>query len=109
VGNKVVYRDTEFIMGVGGPNSKRLPRRSRRRVLLLEGDMLLRIVEDGKVRDPPIRQDEILLPPNVRTRRSAQPTRSAWSSSVVDAQANSTACSGTASIAISCCTKSSSR
>jgi 3-hydroxyanthranilate 3,4-dioxygenase len=69
VGNRMVFRDTEFIiMVVGGPNS-----RSDFHVdpgeeffYQLEGDMLLRTVQDGRVVDLPIREGEILLlPPNV--------------------------------------------
>lgn len=69
VGNKVVYRDTEFIiMVVGGPNSRKdfHVDPAEEFFYQLEGEMLLRIVEDGRVRDLPIRQDEILLlPPDV--------------------------------------------
>jgi len=69
VGNKVVYRNTEFIiMVVGGPNSRKdfHVDPAEEFFYQLEGDMLLRVVEDGRVRDLPIRQDEILLlPPNV--------------------------------------------
>jgi 3-hydroxyanthranilate 3,4-dioxygenase len=69
VGNKVVYRDTEFIiMVVGGPNSRKdfHVDPAEEFFYQLEGDMVLRIVEDGKLRDLPIRQGEILLlPPNV--------------------------------------------
>lgn len=69
VGNRMVFRDSEFIiMVVGGPNS-----RSDFHVdpgeeffYQLEGDMLLRTVQDGRVVDLPIREGEILLlPPDV--------------------------------------------
>ncbi|MFM1885493.1 MAG: hypothetical protein RL026_650 [Pseudomonadota bacterium] len=69
VGNKLVFRDSEFIiMVVGGPNA-----RSDFHVdpgeeffYQLEGDMLLRTVQDGHLVDVPIRQGEIfLLPPMV--------------------------------------------
>ncbi len=69
VGNKVVYRDTEFIiMVVGGPNSRRdfHVDPAEEFFYQLEGDIVLRIVEDGRPRDLPIRAGEILLlPPNV--------------------------------------------
>ncbi len=67
VGNKLVFRDSEFIiMVVGGPNS-----RSDFHVdpgeeffYQLEGDMVLRTVQDGHLVDVPIREGEIfLLPP----------------------------------------------
>jgi len=69
VGNKLVYRDTEFIiMVVGGPNSRKdfHVDPAEEFFYQLEGDMTLRVVEDGHVRDLPIRAGEILLlPPNV--------------------------------------------
>jgi 3-hydroxyanthranilate 3,4-dioxygenase len=69
VGNKVVYRDTEFIiMVVGGPNSRNdfHVDPAEEFFYQLEGDMVLRVVEEGRVRDLPIRAGEILLlPPNI--------------------------------------------
>jgi len=69
VGNKQVFRDTEFIiMVVGGPNS-----RSDFHVdpgeeffYQLEGNMLLKTVQDGHVVDVPINEGDIfLLPPGI--------------------------------------------
>ena len=69
VGNKMVFRDTEFIiMVVGGPNS-----RSDFHVdpaeeffYQLEGDMVLRTVQHGRIVDIDIREGDILLlPPHV--------------------------------------------
>jgi 3-hydroxyanthranilate 3,4-dioxygenase len=69
VGNKQVFRDSEFIiMVVGGPNA-----RSDFHVdpgeeffYQLEGDMTLRTVQGGKVVDLQIREGDIfLLPPNM--------------------------------------------
>jgi 3-hydroxyanthranilate 3,4-dioxygenase len=69
VGNKVVYADTEFIiMVVGGPNSRRdfHVDPAEEFFYQLEGDMVLRVFEEGRVRDLPIRAGEILLlPPGV--------------------------------------------
>lgn len=69
VGNKVVYADAEFIiMVVGGPNTRRdfHVDPAEEFFYQLEGDMVLRVVEDGRPRDLPIRAGEILLlPPNV--------------------------------------------
>ena len=69
VGNKVVYRDTEFIiMVVGGPNSRKdfHVDPAEEFFYQLEGEMVLRVVEDGRPRDLPIRAGEILLlPPDV--------------------------------------------
>ena len=69
VGNKLIYRDSEFIiMAVGGPNSRRDFHVDPGEEFFqqLEGTMTLRIAEDGKVRDVPIRAGEVLLlPPRV--------------------------------------------
>ena len=69
VGNKMVWKDTEImVMLVGGPN-----RRTDYHIdageeffYQIEGDITLRVMEDGKPRDIPIREGEIfLLPPLV--------------------------------------------
>ncbi len=69
VNNKVVYKDTEFIvMVVGGPNSRKDYHfnESEEFFYQLEGDILVKIQEDGKSIDVPIREGDIfLLPPNV--------------------------------------------
>jgi 3-hydroxyanthranilate 3,4-dioxygenase len=69
VGNKQVFRDSEFIiMVVGGPNSRKdfHVDPGEEFFYQLEGDMLLKTVQDGKMTDVPIREGEILLlPPNV--------------------------------------------
>jgi len=69
VGNKQVFRDSEFIiMVVGGPNSRKDFHGDPGEEFFyqLEGDMLLKTVQDGKITDVPIREGEILLlPPNV--------------------------------------------
>ena len=67
VGNKMVYRDSEFIiMVVGGPNSRTdfHVDPGEEFFYQLEGDMTLRTVQDDKLVDVPIREGEIfLLPP----------------------------------------------
>jgi 3-hydroxyanthranilate 3,4-dioxygenase len=66
VGNRVVYRDTEFIiMVVGGPNTRKdfHVDPAEEFFYQLEGDMTLRTVEQGHIRDLPIRAGEILLLP----------------------------------------------
>lgn len=67
--NKQVFEDSEFIvMVVGGPNTRRDFHDDEGAELFyqIEGDMLLKIVEDGKIVDVPIREGEIfLLPPRV--------------------------------------------
>ena len=69
VGNKQVFRDSEFIiMVVGGPNSRKdfHVDPGEEFFYQLEGDMLLKTVQDGRIVDVPIREGEILLlPPNV--------------------------------------------
>jgi 3-hydroxyanthranilate 3,4-dioxygenase len=69
VGNKRVFRDSEFIiMVVGGPNSRKdfHVDPGEEFFYQLEGDMILATVQDGKRVDIPIRAGEVLLlPPNV--------------------------------------------
>jgi 3-hydroxyanthranilate 3,4-dioxygenase len=69
VGNRQVFRDSELIiMVVGGPNSRKdfHVDPGEEFFYQLEGDMLLKTVQDGKHVDVPIREGEILLlPPNV--------------------------------------------
>ena len=69
VGNKVVYEDGDFmIMVVGGPNSRKDYHVDTVEEFFyqLEGDMLLKIIDNGKRVDIPIEEGEIfLLPKNV--------------------------------------------
>ena len=69
VGNKLVYHDTEFIiMVVGGPNARRDFHVDPAEEFFhqLEGEMTLRVMERGRLRELPIRAGEILLlPPRV--------------------------------------------
>lgn len=69
VGNKCLFRDSEFIvMVVGGPNSRKdfHVDPGEEFFFQLEGDMLLRTVQQGRIVDVPIRAGEVLLlPPNV--------------------------------------------
>ena len=69
VGNQVVYKDTDFmIMVVGGPNSRKdfHYNEGEEFYYQVEGDIVVRIVEDGKIKDIPIKEGEIfLLPPKV--------------------------------------------
>lgn len=69
VNNKVVYKDAELIvMVVGGPNSRKDYHfnESEEFFYQLEGDILVKIQEDGKAVDVPIREGDIfLLPPRV--------------------------------------------
>lgn len=69
VNNKVVYKDTEFIvMVVGGPNARKDYHfnESEEFFYQLEGNILVKIQEDGKSVDVPINEGDIfLLPPKV--------------------------------------------
>ena len=69
VGNKMVYEDGDFmIMVVGGPNSRKDYHVDPVEEFFyqIEGDMLLKIIENGKMVDVPIKEGEIfLLPKNV--------------------------------------------
>ncbi|HTY49192.1 MAG TPA: 3-hydroxyanthranilate 3,4-dioxygenase [Steroidobacteraceae bacterium] len=66
VGNRRMFRDSQFIvMAVGGPNARKDYHVDPGEELFhqLEGDMLLKTVQDGRVVDIPIRQGEIFLLP----------------------------------------------
>jgi len=66
VGNKRVFRDSEFIvMVVGGPNARKDYHVDPAEEFFyqLEGDMLLRTMQAGVAVDVPIREGEILLLP----------------------------------------------
>ena len=66
VGNKRIYTDTGFVVQVvGGPNSRKdfHDDPGEEFFYQLEGDMLLKTMQDGKPVDIPIRQGEILLIP----------------------------------------------
>lgn len=65
--NQVVYKgnDDFIVMVVGGPNKRKDFHYNETEEFFyqLEGDMLLKIVEDGKVVDVPIKEGEIFLLP----------------------------------------------
>jgi 3-hydroxyanthranilate 3,4-dioxygenase len=69
VGNKVVWQNTEFIvMVVGGPNSRKDYHfnESEEFFYQLEGDIVVKIQEEGRAVEVPIREGDIfLLPPKV--------------------------------------------
>ncbi|HET9233713.1 MAG TPA: 3-hydroxyanthranilate 3,4-dioxygenase [Candidatus Eisenbacteria bacterium] len=69
VGNKLVWPDTEFnVMVVGGPNTRKDYHVDPGEEFFyqLQGDMVLKIIEDGKPRDIRIREGDIfLLPPGL--------------------------------------------
>lgn len=74
VGNATVYQDTDFIvMIVGGPNSRKDYHFNEGEELFyqIEGDITVKIIDDGQPRDVHVRQGEMfLLPP--RTPHSPQ-------------------------------------
>ena len=69
VGNKMVWQDTEFmVMLVGGPNLRTDYHVEEGEELFyqIEGDMVVRLMEESGPRDVTIREGEIfLLPPRV--------------------------------------------
>jgi 3-hydroxyanthranilate 3,4-dioxygenase len=68
VGNKMIWNSKFMVMVVGGPNQRADFHVNPTEELFyqLEGDIVLKVIEDGKPRDVPIRQGEMfLLPANV--------------------------------------------
>jgi len=70
VGNKCVYDDAEdfIVMVVGGPNKRKDYHYNEGEEFFyqIEGDIVLKVIDDGKPVDIPIREGEIfLLPPKV--------------------------------------------
>jgi len=69
VGNKLLFQDSEIIvMAVGGPNSRKDFHHDPGEEFFfqLEGNMVLRIAEDGRLTEIPIHEGEVfLLPPDV--------------------------------------------
>ncbi len=69
VGNKRVFRDGDFIiMVVGGPNARKDYHvdPGEEFFFQLEGDMVLKTMQEGRMREVPIRAGEVLLlPPGV--------------------------------------------
>lgn len=69
VGNKLLFEDAEFIiMAVGGPNSRKDFHHDPGEEFFyqVEGDMVLRTVQEERLIDVPIRAgDVLLLPPEV--------------------------------------------
>lgn len=70
VGNKCVYEDAEdfIVMVVGGPNNRKDYHYNEGEEFFfqIEGDIVLKTIQDGKKVDVPIKEGEIfLLPPKV--------------------------------------------
>lgn len=70
VGNAQIWQDTDFMVTiVGGPNERTDFHDDPQEEFFyqLKGDMTLRIIEDGRIKDVPIREGDILLlPPHTR-------------------------------------------
>jgi 3-hydroxyanthranilate 3,4-dioxygenase len=69
VGNKLLFQDSSFIvMAVGGPNARKDFHHDpdEELFLQLQGDIVLKTVQEGRVVDIPIHEGDIfLLPPEV--------------------------------------------
>ncbi|MDH5803994.1 MAG: 3-hydroxyanthranilate 3,4-dioxygenase [Gemmatimonadota bacterium] len=66
VGNKMVWKDNEFlVMVVGGPNQRKdfHVEDGEEFFFQIEGDITVRIMENGTVREIPIREGEMFLLP----------------------------------------------
>jgi 3-hydroxyanthranilate 3,4-dioxygenase len=66
VGNKLLYRDSGFIvMAVGGPNARKDFHHdpSEEIFFQIEGDMVLKTVQDGRPVEVPIRAGDVFLLP----------------------------------------------
>ena len=70
VGNQQIWEDADMMVTIiGGPNERTDYHDDPMEEFFyqIEGDMVLRIMEDGKPKDVPIKEGEILLlPPHVR-------------------------------------------
>ena len=65
VGNKMIWNSDFMVMVVGGPNQRTDYHVNPTEELFfqVEGDIVLRVIEDGKPREIPIRQGELFLLP----------------------------------------------
>ena len=108
VGNKLLFQDSDFIvMAVGGPNSRKDFHHdpSEEFFFQVEGDMVLKTVQDGRLTDVPIREGEVFLLPARSAAFAAAPGRTAsasWSNGAA-VRMNWTAFPGTAKTAATAC------
>jgi 3-hydroxyanthranilate 3,4-dioxygenase len=108
VGNAVVWSDTDFIVMVVGEPNRRTDYHDdpyEEFFYQLEGNMTLRVMEEGRPRDVPINEGDImLLPPHVR--HSPQRPEPGSVGLVVERRrpACTTVSSGSAPSAMRCCT-----
>jgi len=68
VGNKAIYNDDYIVMVVGGPNSRKDYHLNKTPEFFyqVEGDIVLKVIENGEQRDIAIKEGEVFyLPPNI--------------------------------------------
>lgn len=66
VGNAMIWSDSEFqVMIVGGPNARKdfHVEDGEELFFQIEGDIVVRIIEDGEIRDVPVREGDLFLLP----------------------------------------------
>ena len=66
VGNKMIWQDAEFlVMAVGGPNQRKdfHVEDGEEFFYQVEGDIVVRVIDDGKIREIPIKEGEMFLLP----------------------------------------------
>ena len=90
--NQVVYQPNQdfIVMVVGGPNSRKDYHYNETEEFFyqLEGDIVVKIIDDGKPVNIPIKEGEIfLLPARTPHSRSEVPIRSGWSWKCSDVRA----------------------
>jgi 3-hydroxyanthranilate 3,4-dioxygenase len=98
VGNKLLFEHSELIvMAVGGPNRRKDFHHDPGEELFyqVQGDIVLRTIQDGRFVDVPIREGEIFLLP-------AEVPHSSWSNAAAG-PTSSTASLGTANNAATAC------
>ena len=68
VGNKAIYNEDYIVMVVGGPNSRKDYHLNQTPEFFyqVEGDMVLKVIEDGEQKDINICEGDVFyLPPNI--------------------------------------------
>ena len=78
VGNACIWNSGFLVMVVGGPNARTDYHINPTEELFyqVEGDIVLKVIEDGKPRDIPLKQGDIfLLPAKVPHSPGGRPTR----------------------------------